>query len=434
LWSCRRGNERAAAAEQAFGEARFRKAAALWGEAAAAYARSEREKAAAAARAEAARAREARREARREEERRREADRHAAERKAEEERMAAEEAAAAEAARLESARLESDRLDAERADAEGEAEESRREEGEAEWTAEAEAEWMMEEGEWMAGEETEWPAGGEEEEAADDTVPLWPEEGEDLSAEPAFAAVLPDDTDVPPVVPAARPAGETKTVTLPGGATMEMAWCPPGTFTMGSPGGEEGKDEDETPHAVTLTKGFWLAKTEVTQRQWRSVTGSNPSFHPGDDFPVENVSWNDCREFCRKAGMRLPTEAEWEYACRAGSAGAYAGTGKLEEMGWSAPGSGSMTHPAGEKRANAWGLHDMHGNAWEWCADGYQADLGTDAATDPAGPAAGETRVMRGGSFINGAGSCRAASRSPASPDSRNRFCGFRPVVEEDFP
>ena len=242
-------------------------------------------------------------------------------------------------------------------------------------------------------------------------------------------AMDPASDEVPPELHESRRAGETKTIVLPGGVTMEMAWCPAGSFWMGSPDGEEGRDrDDETQHRVTLTEGFWLAKTEVTQRQWQSVMGKNPAFHPGDDLPVENVSWNDCQEFCRKAGMRLPTEAEWEYACRAGSAEAYGGTGRQEEMGWFSGNSGSMTHPAGEKRANAWGLHDMHGNAWEWCADWYRIDLGRDAAVDPKGPAAGTQRAMRGGSFINAANICRAASRSPAPSDSRNRFCGFRPV------
>ena len=225
-------------------------------------------------------------------------------------------------------------------------------------------------------------------------------------------------------------AGETKAIMLPGGAEMEMVWCPPGEFTMGSPRTEEGRGNNETQHRVTLTKGFWMAKTEVTQRQWKSVMGNNPSRFKGDDLPVENVIWKDCQEFCRKAGLglRLPTEAEWEYACRAGSTGPYAGTGKLEDMGWYADNSGSETHPVGRKSPNAWGLCDMHGNVWEWCADWYQKDFGIATVTDPTGPASGSFRVLRGGCWHSFARYCRSADRNdddPASRDGRNG--GFRP-------
>jgi len=219
-------------------------------------------------------------------------------------------------------------------------------------------------------------------------------------------------------------AGETEMVTLPGGAQMEMVWCPPGAFLMGSSEG----GSDETPHRVTLTKGFWMAKTEVTQKQWKSVMGNNPSRFKGDDLPVENVSWNDCQEFCQKTGLRLPTEAEWEYACRAGSTGEYAGTGNLDEMGWYEDNSDYETHPVGTKKPNAWGLCDMHGNVFEWCAD-WKGDYPNGAVTDPEGASSGWSRVRRGGGWHDDAGICRSAFRGiNFNPSYPNFVLGFRPA------
>lgn len=216
-------------------------------------------------------------------------------------------------------------------------------------------------------------------------------------------------------------------VPLPGGVSMEMVWCPPGTFMMGSP--ENEGDADETQHRVTLTKGFWMAKTEVTQEQWISVMGENPARNKNEKLPVENMFWNDCQEFCRKIGMALPTEAEWEYACRAGATGAYGGTGKLEDMGWYSRNSGS-THQVGQKLPNAWGLYDMHGNVWEWCQDWY-GDYPNKMVTDPEGADSGNSRVMRGGSYEDNWG-CRSASRSGHSPGLADKGIGFRPVARQD--
>lgn len=236
--------------------------------------------------------------------------------------------------------------------------------------------------------------------------------------------------------------GRTKTITLPGGATMEMVWCPPGTFTMGSPSNEEGRDDVETQHQVTLTKGFWMAKTEVTQKQWKSVMGTtvrqqrdkaNTSWSlrgEGDDYPMYYVNWNEAQEFCRRAGngLQLPTEAQWEYACRAGSTGPYAGIGRLKDMGWYGGIAWfAKTHPVGTKRANAWGLHDMHGNVYEFCADWY-GDYPNHAVTDPTGVVSGGRRVVRGGSWNVYEGYCRSAHRCSASPDLRTSILGFRPV------
>ncbi len=234
--------------------------------------------------------------------------------------------------------------------------------------------------------------------------------------------------------------GETKTLELPGGAKMEMVWCPPGTFTMGSPENEEGRGKDETQHQVILTQGFWMAKYEVTQEQWKSVMGDNPAkFQNGDDYPVENVSWDDVREFCQKTGLRLPTEAEWEYACRAGSKGMYAGTGNLDTMGWSMPRLINIselsngTHPVGQKNANAWGFHDMHGNVYEWCEDGYR-DYPSGTVTNPTVPTGGMRRVLRGGCWGSQAGLCRSAARLSVSPTFRFHSFGFRPCCSAGSP
>jgi formylglycine-generating enzyme required for sulfatase activity len=223
-------------------------------------------------------------------------------------------------------------------------------------------------------------------------------------------------------------AGETKTIALPGGAEMEMVWCPPGRFRMGSPNGEEGRYDNETLHEVTLTEGFWLAKHPVTQKQWQSVMGNNPSWFKGwfnGNLPVEHVSWNDAQEFCQKAGLRLPTEAQWEYACRAGSTGPYVGNGCLGDMGWYEDNSGGKTHPVGTKQPNAWGLCDMHGNVWEWCADWYGA-YPSGSVTNPAGPREDSDRVARGGSWGYGARDCRSACRHHSDPASRYSDLGLR--------
>ena len=199
------------------------------------------------------------------------------------------------------------------------------------------------------------------------------------------------------------------------------------------------KDSDATPHLVKLTQGFWLSQTEVTQAQWRAVMGNNPSGFQGDDLPVEAVSWNDiCGNEARTGGFLgklnqlqftggrfdLPTEAQWEYAARAGNTGD--DDGNLGAKAWFGDNSDSKTHPVGQKQANAWGLHDMQGNVWEWCAD-WNADYSTSAATDPTGPASGSYRVFRGGSWSGSANYCRVASRSyNISPSSTSYYFGFR--------
>lgn len=231
--------------------------------------------------------------------------------------------------------------------------------------------------------------------------------------------------------------GDTKKLVLPGGVTMEMIYVAPGSFTMGSLTSEDDHEGDETQHRVTLTKGFWLGKFEVTQAQWRSVMGTNPSNWKGDNLPVESVSWSDCIEFVRKVnaqlncGARLPTEAEWEYACRAGATGAYGGSGRLDDMGWYDDNSGRKTHEVGGKKSNDWGFYDMHGNVWEWCNDWYDSDYYNISTTDPQGPASGDGRVLRGGCWSYYARSCRSAYRCWNDPGIRSIIFGFRLCCSE---
>ena len=219
------------------------------------------------------------------------------------------------------------------------------------------------------------------------------------------------------------------------GVEFAFRWCPAGTFTMGSPSDESGRSSDETQHEVTLTKGFWMMETEVTQRQWKAVMGNNPSCFKGDDLPVEHVSWGDCQDFCKKCTqlglpVQLPTEAQWEYACRAGTTGAYAGN--LDEMAWygyyetpKGTSKEATTHPVGKKKPNAWGLYDMHGNVYEWCQD-WEGDYPSGSVTDPTGPTDGSYRVDRGGSWGNNAGGCRSARRGYYDPVGRDFGLGVR--------
>jgi formylglycine-generating enzyme required for sulfatase activity len=239
-----------------------------------------------------------------------------------------------------------------------------------------------------------------------------------------------------PVEIGAGRVGATLGVPLAGKAVMPFAFCPVGAFTMGSPASEDEHGSDENQVRVTLSKSFWLAKTEVTQSQWQAVMGDNPSNFKGHDLPVENVSWNDAQTFIKKVNgsgvmpagweMALPTEAQWEYACRAGETGAYSG-GTIDQVAWYSGNSESKTHDVGTKKANAWGLHDMHGNVWEWCADWYDDTL--PGGTDPSGPSSGVDRVYRGGSWSHRAARCRAAFRDWNYPGLRGDYLGFRPAI-----
>ncbi len=224
-----------------------------------------------------------------------------------------------------------------------------------------------------------------------------------------------------------------------------LRWIPPGTFVMGSPESERARFSREGPqHDVTLTRGYWLSETPVTQALWEVVTGANPSSFKGADRPVETVNWEDCEAFCaslneRVPGLfaRLPTEAEWERACRGGTTGAtWAGdldyddegmtrSRTLDAIAWYGGNSGGETHPVGEKAANPYGLHDMLGNVLEWCQD-WLGDYQAAPATDPVGPGSGTLRVLRGGAWDRGARSVRAAYRFADVPSGRDAYLGFR--------
>ena len=241
--------------------------------------------------------------------------------------------------------------------------------------------------------------------------------------------------------------GEIKSLVLPGGATMEMIYCAPGEFTMGSPECEDGRWDNEVQHQVKLTKGFWLGKFPVTQAQWQSVMGSNPSdFKGNDNLPVDSVSWDMCMEFVNKVTAsakqqlrceaKLPTEAEWEYACRAGTTTAFFWGNSLNGDRANCKGTRpygtveagpflAKTTPVGNYCANAWGFYDMHGNVWEWCADRPEDYCG--AVVDPQGAIGGEEcRVYRGGSWARGAEDCRSAYRRWCRPICHLRDMGFR--------
>ncbi|MBP6875735.1 MAG: formylglycine-generating enzyme family protein [Candidatus Eisenbacteria bacterium] len=241
-----------------------------------------------------------------------------------------------------------------------------------------------------------------------------------------------------------------------------------GVFTMGSPAGELCRDSDETQHEVTLTRGFYVSTTEVTQAEWQATMGWDDSYFDGADRPVETITWFDAVQYCNERsadeglaaaytitgatydghhitggtvtwnqdanGYRLLTEAEWEYACRAGSASAFCNGGisqcycgsepNLGLVGWYCGNSSNQTHDVAQKAPNAWGLYDMHGNVWEWCWDWYASYGGS--ATDPVGPGSGSARVDRGGSWDDIARYCRSAYRGYYTPSHRDYYIGLR--------
>ncbi len=218
---------------------------------------------------------------------------------------------------------------------------------------------------------------------------------------------------------------------------MEFVLIPAGSFMMGTDKNFEDCDDHETPrHKVTISKPFYIGKYEVTQDQWVAVMGSNPSKFKGRKRPVDQVSWEDTQSFIRKLNRkeetdkyRLPTEAEWEYAARAGTTTAYSfgnDKGGLGQYAWYGGNSGK-THPVGQLRPNAWGLYDVHGNLWEWCQDWYGEKYYSDSpSTNPRGPSSGSDRVRRGGSWFSGTRLCRSAYRYRYSPGRRNYDLGFR--------
>lgn len=242
-------------------------------------------------------------------------------------------------------------------------------------------------------------------------------------------------------------AGEEKVLEIAPGIKMTFCWCPPGNFLMGSPASEEDRGQDEDQVNLTISKGFWMGKTEVTQAQWLAVTKTNPSDFEGTNLPVDSVNWNDAQEFLQKIDVvlgsvdgwktMLPTEAQWEYAARAGNSWLYSGGDRIDEVAWYGGNSGSRTHPVGMKKANAWGLQDMSGNVSEWCSDWYDQKLmgGADStvASSDSGQVPGALRVFRGGSWYFNAYNCRVAKRIPYSPKFSNGIIGFR-VVRSSVP
>jgi formylglycine-generating enzyme required for sulfatase activity len=238
---------------------------------------------------------------------------------------------------------------------------------------------------------------------------------------------------VEPKQSAPQVAGGFRAIDLGDGLKMDFVLIPAGSFAMGSTKGEV------PPTKVAITKAFYISKYEVMQEQWEALMGENPSSHKDAKNPVETVSWGDCQNFLSKLqekakGMdvRLPTSAEWEYACRAGSKTEFCyGNEEIQvsQYGWWMGNSDNVAHPVGAKKANAWGLYDMHGNVWEWCFDWDGEPDGFAAKNDPAGPPEGTARTRRGGSFENEAGACRSCSRIGLGPDDRASDVGLRVVV-----
>jgi formylglycine-generating enzyme required for sulfatase activity len=233
--------------------------------------------------------------------------------------------------------------------------------------------------------------------------------------------------------------GATLGVPLPRKMVIPFAYCPAGSFMMGSPSSENDRRSNENQVRVTITKGFWMAKTELTQAQWTAIMSNNPSNFNGNDLPVESVSWEDTQEFIKKVNdsgvipkgwkIALPTEAQWEYACRAGETGAYSG-GTIDQVAWYKDNSGSITHNVGTKKPNAWGLYDMHGNVRELCAD-LSANFSGDTLPGGADPyvISGVYPNSRGGWWGFDAKDCRAAVRSGFIQGIRTSIDGFRPAL-----
>ncbi|MDE7357071.1 MAG: formylglycine-generating enzyme family protein, partial [Bacteroidales bacterium] len=216
---------------------------------------------------------------------------------------------------------------------------------------------------------------------------------------------------------------------------MEMVYVEGGTFEMGATG-EQGSDtfDDEKPVRTVKLGSYHIGKYEVTQAQWKAVMGTEPSYFKGDNLPVENVSWKEAQEFCKKlsdaTGRKyvLPTEAQWEYAARGGNKSQhfkYAGSNNINDVAWYKINSNSKTHSIGGKKANELGIYDMSGNVWEWCSDWY-ASYDESNVDNPQGAVNGEARVDRGGSWCDLASNCRVSSRDDDNPDLRAADLGFR--------
>ncbi|MBL7042694.1 MAG: formylglycine-generating enzyme family protein [Pirellulaceae bacterium] len=256
--------------------------------------------------------------------------------------------------------------------------------------------------------------------------------------EPKAEVSEPDLTELPKAAKEAVAAQKGLPVEITNSIGMKLVLIAAGEFMMGSPDSDRDADNDEKPqHKVRITKPFYLGVHEVTQQQYEKVIGENPSEFKGAGNPVETVSWDDAVEFCKKLSAkegktyRLPTEAEWEYACRAGTTTAYSFGDDEESLGeyaWYNDNSDVKTHPAGEKKPNPWGLYDMHGNVWEWCQDWY-GEYPAEHVTNPRGPSQATTRVYRGGGWSFPVWYCRSSFRYRIEPTYRDDL-GFRVAAD----
>jgi formylglycine-generating enzyme required for sulfatase activity len=209
---------------------------------------------------------------------------------------------------------------------------------------------------------------------------------------------------------------------------QQYIWIKPGSFQMGcSDGDNECYAAEKPAHPVTITRGFWMEQTPVTQEAYQRVQASNPSHFHGEKLPVESVTWNQAKAYCEAVGGRLPNEAEWEYAARAGTTTPR--YGELDAIAWYRGNSGNSTHPVRQKMPNPWGLYDMLGNVWQWTAD-WSSNYGNSPSADPPGPATGKYRVARGGSWNNASTFLRASVRYRDVPDFSFDGLGFRCVQE----
>jgi formylglycine-generating enzyme required for sulfatase activity len=238
-----------------------------------------------------------------------------------------------------------------------------------------------------------------------------------------------------------QPVGRYLRLALARDVRMKLVLVPAGTFVMGSPASEESRDEDESPqHQVRISRPFFVSVTEVTQAQYQVVMRDNPSDFKDPNRPVEKVRWDDAVEFCKRLSqalrrpVRLPTEAEWEYTCRAGTRTPFFfgdDEGQLRDYAWYMANSGQKTQPAGGKKPNPWGLYDTYGNVWEWCLDYHDGKYHASAKrVNPTGPPAGSSRVLRGGAWDQPPGNCRSACRVPCIPGGSDiPNVGFRVVI-----
>jgi formylglycine-generating enzyme required for sulfatase activity len=231
-------------------------------------------------------------------------------------------------------------------------------------------------------------------------------------------------------------SGNTLSFDLGGGVKIDFVLIQSGSFLMGD---ADGLEDERPAHKVTISQPFYLGKYEVTQQQWEAVMGDNPSVFKGPQNPVENVLWAQCQAFLQKLNEKfaatgvkfgLPTEAQWEYACRAGSSGEFGfsdAKGQLADYAWFCDNAQGTTHPVGVKKPNVWGLYDMHGNVCEWCADWYaDSYYGQSPAVDPPGVVSGCHYIIRGGCFEDTAANCRAAYRNKSDAADRNHNVGVR--------